>query len=177
MGTCKTALPWYGGTTLLTYQLQQWLSIGFTPIVVLGSHNSHRQKDCPANTIVTINPVAQTGKTSSILTGLQHIPANFQVLAISAVDQPRSHEIYQPLLQAYINHSPLLTAPTYHNKLGHPILFSPQLLTDLLNIQETTLGLRQIIQNFYSHIHKVELNTPTVLLDINTPQTYHLNYP
>ncbi|MCG6138427.1 MAG: hypothetical protein MET45_28030 [Nostoc sp. LLA-1] len=38
MGTCKTSLPW-GGKTLLTYQIEQWLSVDFIPVVVCGLHN------------------------------------------------------------------------------------------------------------------------------------------
>ncbi|MEH1821619.1 MAG: NTP transferase domain-containing protein [Nostoc sp.] len=46
MGTCKTSLPWHEGKTLLTYQLEQWLSVAFNPVVVLGLHNSNKQKIC-----------------------------------------------------------------------------------------------------------------------------------
>ncbi|MDZ8105766.1 MAG: hypothetical protein RM338_09125 [Nostoc sp. DedQUE12a] len=42
----------------------------------------------------------------------------------------------------------------------------------LQNICEETLGLRQIIQEFYPVICQVEFNDPSVLLDINTPKNY-----
>ncbi len=172
MGTCKTSLPWCEGKTLLTYQLEQWLSIGFTPLVVLGLHNSHRQKDCQLGSLTVINPHANTGKTSSLLTGLQHIPQNFEVLAISAVDQPRKLEIYQRLLQAHTDNSALITAPTYEGKMGHPLLFDNEMRSHLQNIREETFGLRQIIKEFYPIIHQVEFNNPNVLVDINTPEVY-----
>jgi molybdenum cofactor cytidylyltransferase len=67
---------------------------GFTPVLVLGSHNSDKQKYCPLGSLAVINPHANSGKTTSLLTGLQHIPYNFEILAISAVDQPRKLDIY-----------------------------------------------------------------------------------
>ncbi|WP_341528083.1 nucleotidyltransferase family protein [Nostoc sp. UHCC 0302] len=172
MGTCKTSLPWGEGKTLLTYQIEQWLSVDFTPLVVLGSHNSYRQKDCPIGSLTVINPHSKVGKTTSLLTGLQNIPADFEVLAISAVDQPRKAEIYQTLLQAHKDNSALITAPTYEGKMGHPLLFGNDMRSHLQNIREETFGLRQIIKEFYSVIHQVEFNNPSVLIDINTQETY-----
>ncbi|WP_100901859.1 nucleotidyltransferase family protein [Nostoc flagelliforme] len=172
MGTCKTSLSWGEGKTLLTYQLKQWLSIGFTPVVVLGSHNSDKEKDCPFGSLAVINPHANMGKTTSLLTGLQHIPPNFEILAISAVDQPRNLDIYQKLLLAHKDNSAMITAPTYQGKMGHPLLFSNGMRSHLQNIREETLGLRQIIKEFYPVIHQVKFETPAVLLDINTPKVY-----
>ncbi|HEY9848334.1 MAG TPA: nucleotidyltransferase family protein [Leptolyngbyaceae cyanobacterium] len=172
MGTCKASLPWGENQTLLSYQIEQFLLAGITPIVVLGLHNAERQKDCPIGTIILINPESKKGKTSSILVGLQAIPKNCQVLVISAVDQPRLTEIYQKLLQAQIANNPIITAPTYQGKLGHPLFFSSSALPYLENIREETFGLRQIVGDFYEEIQKVEFDMPVVLTDINTPENF-----
>ncbi|MFN6513463.1 MAG: NTP transferase domain-containing protein [Nostoc sp. CreGUA01] len=172
MGTCKTSLPWGAGKTLLTYQLEQWLSLGFTPVVVLGLHNSHKQKNCPPGSLFVINPDSNAGKTTSLLTGLQQVSQDFEVLAISAVDQPRKLEIYQRLLVAHKDNLALITAPTYQGKMGHPLLFNNQMRSHLQNIREETLGLRQIIQDFYPVICQIEFHDSSVLLDINTPEIY-----
>ncbi|PMB51610.1 MobA-like protein [Fischerella thermalis CCMEE 5201] len=172
MGTCKTTLPWCEGKTLLTYQLEQWLLAGFTPVVVLGSHNHYRQSDCPAGSLVVINPEASAGKTTSILAGLQKISTDVEIIAISAVDQPRKLQIYQQLLQAHKYHSAFITAPIYKNKIGHPLLFAKEMRVNLENISEATLGLRQVIKEFYSLICKVDFDDPAVMLDINTLEEY-----
>lgn len=52
------------------------------------------------------------------------------------------------------------------------MLFANHMRSHLLNISEQTLGLRQIIKDFYPVIHKVEFHQPDVLLDINTPEIY-----
>ncbi|YAF95586.1 MAG: NTP transferase domain-containing protein [Nodularia sp. CChRGM 3473] len=172
MGTCKTSLPWGEGKTLLTYQIEQWLSLDFTPVVVLGVHNSHRQQDCPSGSLIVINPHANAGKTTSILAGLQHISPDFAILAISAVDQPRTLNIYQQLIQAHQDNSASITVPTHQGKMGHPILFANNMRSHLQNIREETLGLRQVMQEFHSVIYQVEFANSSVLIDINTPEMY-----
>ena len=172
MGTCKASLPWLEEKTLLSYQVEQWLIADITPIVVLGSHNAHHQNDCPQGIQVVINSFPSQGKTSSILKGLRLLPQDFEVVAISAVDQPRSTAVYQKLLKEHRHYAAMITAPSYKGRLGHPLFFSNKLLPYLENIREETAGLRQIVQAFYSVIQKVEFDTSDVLADLNTPESY-----
>ena len=174
MGTCKTALPWRDGQTLLHYQAQQFLQANITPVVVLGSHNAHRQTDCPDGSQVVINSECARGKTSSILTGLNFLPNKISSIIISSVDQPRSAYIYQTLLQTYCQEKPVIVAPCYLNKLGHPLLFSARLLPLLKDINESSFGLRKVVSQFYSEIKKIEFTTSQVLSDLNNRTKYQL---
>lgn len=173
MGTCKTSLPWINDKTLLYYQAEQFLLAGITPIIILGSHNAHRQSDRPQGSSVVINHRCDRGKTSSILAGLQSLPASLASVTISAVDQPRSASIYQALLQTYCQKQPLIVAPCYRGKLGHPLLFSSQLLPSLQNIRESQAGLREIVRRYYSEIAKINF-TSEVSIDLNEPDKYRL---
>ena len=173
MGVCKTALPWHNNKTLLRYQAEQFLLAGITPIVVLGSHNAYRRSDCPPGSRVVINFNCKQGKVSSILTGLNALPNEFSSVIISAVDQPRSAYIYQTLLQTYKQNKSLIVAPCYRDRLGHPLLFSPQLLPNLKNIDDSSFGIRNIVSKLNSQIDKVELATFEVFVDINHKNTYY----
>ncbi|MFB2879016.1 nucleotidyltransferase family protein [Floridanema aerugineum] len=172
MGTCKTSLPWYNNQTLLQYQVTEFLKSNFIPIVVLSPQNAAFQPEFPPESQTIINPDPSRGKTSSILTGLTLISQNFTTLAISAVDQPRPREVYHKLRYFHQLNKALITAPTYENRIGHPLLFSPQILPYLNSISEATQGLRQIVKQFNSSIQKVEFNHPIVLADLNTPEHY-----
>lgn len=172
MGTCKTSLLWYNNQTLLQYQVTEFLKANFIPVVVLSPQNAASQLNLPLETQTIINLNPELGKTSTILTGLTQIPADFTSLAISAVDQPRPKEIYQKLSNFHLSNKALITAPTYQNRLGHPLLFSPEILPHLNSISEATQGLRQIVKQFNSSIQKVEFNNPIVLTDLNTPEHY-----
>lgn len=171
MGTCKTTLPWHN-RTLLSYQAEQFLLANITPIIVLGSHNAHRQTDCPDGSHVVINHQSDRGKTGSILIGLDALPTSFSTVIISAVDLPRPFAIYQTLLQSYRQEKALIVAPCYRQKLGHPLLFSARLLPELKTIEESTLGLRKIVQKFYPKLKKIEFTTENILININHPHTY-----
>ena len=174
MGICKTTLPWHNKQTLLRYQAEQFLLADITPIIVLGSHNAHRQSDSPSASEVAINFNSNLGKTSSILTGLNCLPKLFSTITISAVDQPRSSYIYQTLVQAYRQEESPIVAPCYRGKLGHPLLFSSRLLPFLLDIRESSLGLRKVVRQFYSDIKRIEFTTSEVLSDLNNRSKYQL---
>ena len=174
MGVCKTSLSWHHGQTLLRYQTEQFLLADITPIIVLGAHNAHRQSDCPPGSKVAININSNLGKTSSILKGLDYLPKVFSTITISAVDQPRSTNIYQTLLHTYRQEQPAIVAPCYRGKLGHPLLFSYRLLPWLKDISESSLGLRQVVSQFYSDLKKIEFATSEVLSDINDKDKYQL---
>lgn len=171
MGTCKTTLSWHN-QTLLSYQAEQFLLANITPIIVLGSHNAHRQTDCPNGSHVVINHNSDRGKTGSILIGLDALPTSFSTVIISAVDQPRPFEIYQTLLQSYRQEKALIVAPCYRQKSGHPLLFSARLLPELKTIEESTFGLRKIVQKFALELKKIEFTTTNILIDINHRGTY-----
>ena len=172
MGVCKTTLPWHGNQTLLRYQCEQFLQASITPIVILGAHNAHRRIDCPTGSQVLINANSDRGKTSSILTGLESLPQAFSTLTISAVDQPRPASVYRTLIETYRQELALITAPCYQGRLGHPLLFSSQLLLELKQIRDSSLGLREIVQRRSSKLMKVEFSTPEVLIDVNNKDTY-----
>jgi len=173
MGVCKTTLPWHNNQTLLRYQAEQFLLAGITPIIVLGSHNADRRSDCPANSQTVINLNCQQGKTSSILTGLNALPHKFSSVIISAIDQPRSAYIYQVLLQSYNQNKSLIVAPSNRDRLGHPLLFSSQLLPDLKKIDDSTFGIRKIVKDLNSQICKIELVSPEIFIDLNHQNLYY----
>ncbi|MGB3766029.1 MAG: hypothetical protein WA947_05680, partial [Phormidesmis sp.] len=53
-----------------------------------------------------------------------------------------------------------------------PLLFSHRLFSDLKQISDSNLGLREIVQKQQSQISKVEFATPEVLIDINNRDAY-----
>ena len=172
MGVCKTTLPWHNNKTLLRYQAEQFLLANITPIVVLGSHNAHRRSDCPPGSRVVINSNSNLGKITSILSGLKLLTERFSTVTISAVDQPRASYVYQTLLQTYQRNRALITAPIYQEKLGHPLLFSHELLPELIQITDSNLGLREIIRKRYLAIDKISFNSSEIFTDLNYKDTY-----
>ncbi|MEN9224317.1 MAG: nucleotidyltransferase family protein [Thermostichus sp. HHBFW_bins_43] len=169
MGEPKALLPWKEGQTLLSYQVSQWRQAGFQPWVVLGSHNAAAAEPHLAGAQVLINPKPEAGKSGSIRVGVEGIPADFQVLGISAVDQPRPAWIYHSLLEYHLRHRAWATVPVHRGRRGHPSLIDGRLREELLHLKEETLGLRQLLQNLDKRVQEVELYTADIFLDYNTP--------
>ncbi|NJR65014.1 MAG: nucleotidyltransferase family protein [Leptolyngbyaceae cyanobacterium CRU_2_3] len=172
MGKCKTSLPWLDNQTMLCYQVSQWLKASVTPVVVLSPHNADRRFEMPPGTWAVVNPEPSRGKTSSLLIGLQAIPQAAETIAIAAVDQPRSAEIYQTLLHSHQQHYSLITAPVHGDRLGHPLLFSRAMRSELETVSEASQGIRHLIKHYFSTINQVQFPTPIVLSDLNTPEAY-----
>lgn len=172
MGTCKTALPWFDGRPLLSYQIEQLLLANISPIVVLGPQNVARWQGRLPGAQLVVNPQPKAGKSSSIRTGLQQLPSAWLALLIVAVDQPRPTWVYQTLMQEHQRYGALLTGPVYAGRLGHPLVFAPALFPHLMQINEPQLGLRQVVRNWQAELHRVEFGTAIVLADLNTPEDY-----
>jgi len=170
MGRDKASLPW-GDTTLLAYQASQQQAAGLSPVAVVRGLQQ-ATIPLPAGVTIACNPQPERGKVSSILTGLAALPLEFATLALVAVDQPRPAWLYAALLEAQRATGAPLVAPQQGDRLGHPLLIAGSLRTELLQLNEATQGLRQLVRQYRSALLAVPLATPLVCCDLNTPEEY-----
>ncbi len=168
-GEPKALLLWKDGQTLLSYQVFQWRQAGFQPWVVLGSQHLAAAQVHLAGAEVLIHPAPELGKTPSIRVGVEGIPADFRVLAISGVDQPRPAWIYHSLLEYHLRHRAWVTVPVHRGRRGNPVLIDGRLREELLCLREEPLGLRRLLQDLGKRVQEVELYTSEIFLDCNTP--------
>lgn len=183
MGQLKALLPWQG-TTLLEHQIAALQVGGIDQIIVVLGHQAERLKAVVADrerVSCVVNPHYLQGKTTSIKTGLNALgPEKPATLLILNVDQPRNAETIRHLLQQHQQgmgsaSSPCsfrITIPTYRGQGGHPIILDSSLLEELRSIDEETLGLKAVTQRYRAEMQRVEMETPEVLLDLNTPEEY-----
>ncbi len=175
MGQLKALLSWQG-TTLLAHQLNSLKEAGVHRIVVVLGHEAERlQPLLEGREGVTgaVNPNYRQGKTTSIKAGLEALgPKSAAVLLILNVDQPRSAETIRFLLQRHQSASSLITIPTYQGKGGHPIILDASLMHELRSIEEETQGIRAVVQRHRDSTQRVEVPSPEVLWDLNTPEEY-----
>ena len=68
--------------------------------------------------------------------------------------------------------SELLTIPTFKGKGGHPIIIDASLIDEILMINEETHGMKAVMQRHTNQTRRVEVATPEVLWDLNTPEQY-----
>ena len=175
MGQLKALLPWQG-STLLEHQVNSLLGGGVDQVVaVLG----HRASELAAKlngkigVSCTVNPDYLQGKTTSLKAGVRRAK-DFQpsVILILNVDQPRKPETVRELLRCHAISDSLITIPTFDGKGGHPILMDSELLPDIENIEEESQGLKAVTLRHVESTSRVDLASPDVLWDLNTPEDY-----
>ena len=95
-----------------------------------------------------------------------------QALLLLNVDQPRSAGVIRFLLEDHLSQGSLITIPTHNGKGGHPIILSPTLLDDLRRIDEESFGIKAVVQRHLECTRRVDMDSPEVLWDLNTPEEY-----
>ena len=181
MGRPKALLPW-SGSTLIESQIRCLDEAGISGIIVILGHNASYIASVVQETDrlkVFINPDYNRGKTTSIKLGLKEIHVGTEVVMLLAVDQPRPVPLLKRLLDEHYKVRPLITQPKYRSQGGHPLLFDSSLLPELLEITEEEQGIREVMNRHRNQINHVSVDSPIVLLDLNTEEEYKkaLQYP
>ena len=175
MGSLKALLPWQG-STLLEYQISSLRQAGADPVVVVLGHQAGQLMplvEGKEGVIWQVNPDYWQGKTTSIKVGLSAIgPGQPSAILILNVDQPRSTETIRHLLQQHRDGGRSITIPRYRGKGGHPIVVDSTLLEELKSIDEESLGVKAVVRRHQEATLLVEMDTPEVLWDLNTPEEY-----
>ena len=175
MGSLKALLPWQG-STLLAYQISSLRHAGVDPVVVVLGHGAARLKpevEGKEGVIWEVNPDYWQGKTTSIKVGLSALGTGQpSAILILNVDQPRSAETIGHLLKQHRDGGRFITIPRYRGKGGHPIVVDSALLEELKSIDEESLGVKAVVRRHQDATLLVEMDTPEVLWDLNTPEQY-----
>jgi len=175
MGELKALLPWQG-VTLLEHQLRSLLEAGVQQVVVILGHDADRLKpvvEAVDGATWTLNPDYLQGKTTSLKTGVAALTGQdvADVLLLN-VDQPRNSDTVRTLLERHQASTFLITIPTHGGKGGHPILISAELLPELADIDEESQGLKAVVRRHADATERFEVDDPTLLWDLNTPEQY-----
>lgn len=175
MGQLKALLPWQG-TSLLEHQVAALMAGGASRVIVVVGHQSERLTpllEGKPGVVGVLNPDYLQGKTSSIKAGLNALAQDPpRTLLILNVDQPRSAGTIRSLIDAHCSKTAVITIPTYQKKGGHPILVDGSLLQEMLSIEEESQGMKEVVQRHAERTQRVEMDTPEVLWDLNTPEQY-----
>ena len=191
MGQLKALLPWEG-RTLFEHQLASLVSAGASRTMVVLGHDHQRLEPLIGrwDTVQwVLNHDYKQGKATSIKAGLKALypggagasPAPEEALLVLNIDQPRSASTIARVLEHHrvwaagapiVGPGRLITLPEYRGKGGHPVVVSTTLLGELLDMSEETLGMKAVVGRHLGELQRVDLGTPEVLLDLNTPQDY-----
>ena len=179
MGQPKMLLPW-GNTVIIQKVVSTLLSSGVTqPVMVTGRSAENIKQVIPTDSIIWAhNPdYENTEMLQSLKIGLKVLPENASAFLIVLGDQPQIEvSIITQIIAAFKTNHAAITIPSYQFRRGHPWLVSREMLPELLALPADAT-LRQFLNAHADAIAYLNVDTPSVLMDLDTPADYEKQKP
>lgn len=179
MGRCKLTLPWRKETVIgaVVTALERG---GAAPIVVVtGAWADEVRAALAAHRVCWAhNPhFAEDAMLRSAQLGLQTLPAATEAALIALGDMPTvPADVVAALIHHFAAHRPGVLIPSYTHRRGHPWLVARDMWPALLALRPPAT-LRDFLRQQERHITYLEVNTPAVLQDLDTPEDYARLHP
>jgi len=175
MGQSKALLPWAGNRTVIEQILAQLQQAGLARIQVVTGHQAEEvAAKATAMGIATIhNPDYAAGEMlSSLKVGLLAQPEMVSAALVVLGDQPRLEApIVVQILEAYATGKGEIIAPRYRGQRGHPMLISRRYWDEIVALPAGGAP-RDVIRQHPDALYFVDVETDSVLSDIDTPEDY-----
>jgi molybdenum cofactor cytidylyltransferase len=174
MGRPKMLLPW-GNLTVVERVITTFLNAGVNDILVItgGAHDG-MQKAMEAYPVRSVqNTEYAAGEMlSSLQLGLSKMPDPTQAALIGLGDQPQIQEDSIRLIcEAYQESQSLLIVPSFRMRRGHPWLVARAFWNEILGLRPPETP-RDFLNDHADQIQYVNVDTPTILADLDTPEDY-----
>lgn len=179
MGQPKMTLPW-GNTTVIGKVVSSFLKTGIIDIVVV-TGGAHQQTEQALNNFpvkMIYNPVfAEKEMLVSLQMGIKHLDKTTRAFFIALGDHPQiDSKIIHQMIDIYLTEQVTIIVPSYQMKRGHPWLVCYEMGLDLLAVDETS-SLRDFLNQNHQLIRYLNVNSPGVLKDLDTPEEYQQEKP
>lgn len=175
MGANKLLLPW-GTETVLGQTVQNALASDVSAVLVVTGHEAEAitavAQAAGVNTLYN-SAVAQGGEMiTSLQVALRQLPEVVTAVLVILGDQPMVlPETLNRLLHAYYQGAADLIAPVYQGQRGNPVLIGRAHFAELLALPPTAAP-RDVLHRHTHALHLVEVDTPTILQDLDSPEDY-----
>ena len=179
MGQPKMLLPW-GNLTVIEHVVTTFLTAGIRDVlVVTGGEREQVEKAIAVYPVRSVpNADYENGQMlSSLQRGLGAMSGEGQAALIGLGDQPQVQESSIRLIcEAYRESASRLVVPSFQRRRGHPWLVQRPLWNEILAL-EPPASPRDFLNAHASEIHYINMDTPTILADLDTPEDYRKSHP
>jgi molybdenum cofactor cytidylyltransferase len=118
-----------------------------------------------------VNPRPEAGQSTSIAVGASAAPAGAEAVLIALGDQPRlPPQVIPGLIATFMRMGKAIAAPRYREGQGNPVLFGPQVISELRALTGDR-GARAVIEKDTSRVAWVDFDEP-MPADVDTPEDY-----
>lgn len=173
MGQNKLLMKW-GNMTVIEKVIQTIQDSGIEDIVLVTSNElkiNYKLRFTNYGLRMIVNKTNHE-MLSSIQLGLQVQKAESEAALICLGDQPQiESRSVRAVCEAYQKSKSNLVAPSYQNRRGHPWLAAKPLWGEILNMKENQTP-RDFLNAHAADIAYVNVDTPTILQDLDTPEDY-----
>ena len=159
-----------GNKSLLEHALENIRAAQISEIVlVLGAQSGEiKQKIADHGITVVLNPDYQQGMGTSLRTGLAALGPSVKAAVIVLADQPFvAPATVDHLIHSHAESRAQITLPLYRGFRGNPVLLDRSVFPELMALSGD-VGCRAIFGSHTEGIHKVEVDDPGILIDIDT---------
>jgi len=134
-------------------QLHQVLS----PFAIRWVHNSNYE---------------HTDMLQSLQLGLPAVSEDADAFLIVLGDQPQIEaSVVEQVIATYQDHHPAIVIPSYQMRRGHPWLVRRDLWASMAALPADA-NLRQFLNQHTDQIEYLNVDTPSILMDLDTPEDY-----
>ncbi len=169
MGRPKQLLR-LGEKTLLERVLANVRAANVAEIVlVLGFAAEQIQQQVSTDGLrVVLNEGYRQGMGSSLRKGLSSVNPRAQGALVVLADEPFVRPAtLNAMIEYHASHKPQIIIPMFRGFRGNPILLDRSVFQELMNLQGD-IGCRAIFGGHTENIHKLPVNDPGILLDLDT---------
>jgi len=174
MGRPKLALPW-GATTVIGQVVEVLRLAGLEQIIVVtgGAHQEVVAALQSQPVYIVFNPDYASGEMiRSLQVGLAACDERVEAALVVLGDQPQIEAtVVRSVMAAHEQEARPLVAPSYQMRRGHPWLAARPLWGALLALRPPAT-LRDFLEEQAGSVWYVQVDTPTILQDLDTPEDY-----
>ena len=165
MGQQKMLMPW-GATTVLGKVIQTLQAAEIEDIVtnsILASQIMHHEVR------ITLNEGNEM--LTSVQLGLQALKPSAQATLVCLGDQPQVEEgSVRSVCEAFLKSKSDLVVPSFQMRRGHPWLIARPLWDEILGMPAGSM--RKFLNAHANEIEYVNVETASILQDLDTPEDY-----
>lgn len=179
MGQPKMVMPW-GRSTVLGTVLDTLVTSEVKTITVVAGAEREKIEDIikEHSALAVYNPHYKNGEMLvSLQVGLQHLPEDLEAILMVLGDQPQIQgTTVRAIIEKYKQDKPGIIMPSYNYRRGHPWLIGKLYWKEILALSPPQT-LRTFISSHAGDIDYVNVKTPSIIQDLDTPDDYSKYYP
>jgi len=168
MGQQKMLMPW-GNTTVLE-KVVETLQAAEIEDITLVTNSTTASEITDYKLPITLNDGGEM--LESIQLGLQAQKPSAEAALICLGDQPQVEEgSVRSVCDAFRKKKSSIVVPSYKMRRGHPWLIARELWDEVLQMHAPE-SMRDFLNTHKADIFYIELDTPSILQDLDTPADY-----